>query len=55
MKARTVCCGMLVDTDKAPKAKNKKTSEVFLVCDGCRNFIENATPEQLKEILVVKL
>ncbi len=49
-KARTVCCRMLVDTDKAQMAVTK-TGEQFLVCnDNCRRFIETATPEQIKEI-----
>lgn len=48
--ARTVCCGVLVDTDKAPVAKTI-TGEQFLVCnDNCKKFVETATPEQISEL-----
>lgn len=49
-KARTVCCGVLVDTDTAPVAISI-TGEQFFVCnENCRKFIETATPEQIYEI-----
>jgi hypothetical protein len=55
MKARTVCCGVLVDTDKAPLAKTK-TGEEYLVChDQCKRVVETMTPEQLKEISKTQL
>ena len=54
-KARTVCCGVLVDTDMAPMARTS-TGEQFLVCnDDCRKIIETATPEQIKGISAMKL
>jgi hypothetical protein len=50
-KVRTVCCKVLVDADKAPVARTL-TGEQFLVCnDKCRKFLENATPEQISEIV----
>jgi len=49
-KARTVCCGVLVDTDTAPVARSI-TGEQFFVCnENCRKFIETATPEHIYEI-----
>lgn len=54
-KARTVCCGTLVDADKALMARTK-TGEEFLVCnDDCRRSIETATPERIREIAAVRL
>ncbi|MCX9012654.1 MAG: hypothetical protein OIN66_16235 [Candidatus Methanoperedens sp.] len=54
-KARTVCCGMLVDADKALMARTK-TGEEFLVCnDDCRRSIEMATPERIREIAAIRL
>jgi len=48
--ARTVCCGVLVDSETAPVARSI-TGEQFLVCnENCRKFIETATPEQIYEI-----
>lgn len=49
MKARTVCCKALVDTKKAPIAKNKWGE--FLVCnDACADFLKMATEQQMKKI-----
>jgi len=54
-KARTVCCGVLIDTGIAPMAR-AKTGEQFLVCnDNCRRLIETATPEQIKAIASAEL
>ncbi len=54
-KARTVCCGALVDTSRAPMARTK-TGEQFLVCnDGCRRFVETATLEQIREMATMEL
>lgn len=53
--ARTVCCGALVDADRAIVAR-AKTGEQFLVCnDKCRSLIEMATPEQIKTIAATEL
>ena len=50
MQARTVCCQKLVDTKKAPVAKNKYGE--FLVCNNsCKSFVETATKEQMDKIL----
>lgn len=50
MKARTVCCKTLVDTKKAPVAKNKWGE--FLVCsDECASFLKMATEPQMKQIM----
>jgi hypothetical protein len=50
MKARTVCCGVLADTTKAPIAKTE-TGEEYLVCnEQCRKVVSTMTPEQLQEI-----
>ena len=53
-KARTVCCGVLVDADRAPIARTM-TGEQFLVCnDECRRFVEAAAPEQIRKISNIK-
>lgn len=50
MKARTVCCKKLVDTDEAPTAQNKWGE--FLVCnEACKKVCEMATEEQMNAIL----
>jgi len=50
MKARTVCCKTLVDTKKAPVAKNKWGE--FLVCnETCADFVKIATEPQMKKVL----
>lgn len=50
MKARTVCCRALVDTDKAHVAKNKWGE--FLVCnEACAHVVQTATEEQMKKML----
>ena len=55
MQARSVCCGVLVDTSKAPVAKTKG-GEDFLVCNQqCKKVVETMTPEQLKQITATKL
>ncbi|MFA6035496.1 MAG: hypothetical protein WC759_00885 [Candidatus Micrarchaeia archaeon] len=49
MKARTVCCKVLVDTKDASIAKTKKGDA--LVCNAeCKGFVEMATDEQLKKL-----
>jgi len=54
MKARTVCCGTLVETTKAPVAKTK-AGEEFLVCnEQCRKVVSMMTPEQLQEMSKTK-
>ncbi len=49
MKARTVCCKALVDTKKAPVAKNKFGE--YLVCnEACADFMKVATKEQMSKL-----
>lgn len=49
MKARTVCCHKLVDTQTAPMAKNKWGE--YLVCNSsCKSVMEMATQEQMDKL-----
>lgn len=50
MLARTVCCRVVVDPQKASLAHIE--GREYLVCNtGCKGFIEKASPSQLEELL----